>query len=240
MSEQVVFYDIPSKPPTKGWSYNPWKVRMVLNMKGIDYKTEWVEYPDLTPTLKGFGLPPNDPNDPGYFTDYTSPAIRYADGTYAMDSWTIVQELEKQYPTPSLHLDDPIVAKLREIPIMSPIRSHLIPKVPRKLLNKVSADYFYITREERFGKPLDEVERGATEEQWEQVKPIAKEIGDLLREKDGPFFLGETISYADVIFVTILKFLERLDESIFKKYVALDSAFPKVYEASQKYLVKED
>ena len=23
-----------------------------LNLKGIDYKTEWVEYPDLVPTLK--------------------------------------------------------------------------------------------------------------------------------------------------------------------------------------------
>jgi hypothetical protein len=39
---------------------------MVLNFKGIDYKTEWVEYPDLMPTLKGIGLDPNDPNSTGY------------------------------------------------------------------------------------------------------------------------------------------------------------------------------
>ena len=25
MSEQVILYDIPSKPPTKGWSFNTWK-----------------------------------------------------------------------------------------------------------------------------------------------------------------------------------------------------------------------
>lgn len=25
---------------------------MVLNLKGVDYKTQWVEYPDLVPTLK--------------------------------------------------------------------------------------------------------------------------------------------------------------------------------------------
>lgn len=137
------------------------------------------------------GLPPNDPNDPGYFTDYTSPAIRYADGTYGMDSWAIIQELEKQYPTPSLHLDDPIVDTLRKIPIVKPIVPHLIPKVPN-LLNKVSADYFYLTREEQFGKPLDQVGREAKEEEWDEMKPLAKNIGDLLREKNGPFFLGDT------------------------------------------------
>jgi hypothetical protein len=113
-----------------------------------------------------------------------------------MDSWHIIQELEKQYPTPSLHLDDPIVTKLRNITIVKPLVPHLIPKVPRVLLNKVSADYFYLTREEKFGKPLEQVEREATEEQWEEMKPVSKDIGDLLREKGGPFFLGDTSKWA--------------------------------------------
>ena len=64
------------------------------------------------------------------------------------------------------------------------------------LLNKVSADYFYLTREEKFGKPLEQVEREATEEQWEEMKPVSKDIGDLLREKGGPFFLGDTSKWA--------------------------------------------
>ena len=209
------------------------------------------------------GLPPNDPNDPGYSTDYSSPAIRYADGSYEMDSWHIIQKLEKQYPTPSLHLDDPIVEKLRTITIVKPLVPHLIPKVPRLLLSKVSADYFYLTREEAFGKPLEQVEREATEEQWEEMKPIAQEIGNLLREKSGPFFLGDTsksavrlccfsttclcshtdecaVSYADVIFVTYLKFLERLDADIFERYLALDPEFPKVYDACKEWLARED
>lgn len=63
------------------------KARMVLNFKGIDYKTEWIEYPDLAPTFKSFGLPPNDPNGTGYFMDYTAPAIRFEDGKLMMDSW---------------------------------------------------------------------------------------------------------------------------------------------------------
>ncbi|KAF2447486.1 hypothetical protein P171DRAFT_470751 [Karstenula rhodostoma CBS 690.94] len=240
MAQQVIFYDIPSKAPAKGWSFNPWKVRMVLNMKGVDYKTEFVEYPDLVPTLKALGLPPNDPNEPGYFVDYTSPAIRYADGTFSMESWHIVHALEKQYPTPSLHLDDSIVEKVRNLAVVGPIVQNLMPKVPKNLLSDVSAEYFYLTRESMFGKPLQQVEAEAKDENWEDMKPVAKEIGDLLREKGGPFFLGETVSYADVCFVTYLKFMEMLDEEVFKRYLALDEAFPKVYEASRKWLARDD
>ncbi|KAL5378353.1 hypothetical protein PMIN03_000597 [Paraphaeosphaeria minitans] len=239
MAPQIIFYDIPSKAPAKAWSFNPWKIRMVLNMKGLDYKTEFVEYPDLVPTLKALGIPPNDPNEPGYFSDYTSPAIRYADGTFAMDSWHIVHALEKQYPTPSLHLDDPIVEKVRNISVLGPIVEHLMPKVPN-LLTSISSEYFYRTREIMFGKPLQQVEAEATEEQWEDMRAKAKEVGDLLRKKGGPFFLGETVSYADVCFVTCLKFLEILDEGVFERYLALDEAFPKVYKASRKWLARDD
>lgn len=168
---------------------------MVLNYKGVDYKTEWVEYPDLVRTLKAFGLPPNDPNAPGYFTDYSSPSIRYEDGTVSMDSWRIVHELEDRYPSPSLHLDDPIVVKIRDQidKIRDPLAPHITPKVPRVLLNKVSAEYFELTREERFGLPLTQLEAEKANEQcWEDVKAPAKEAADLLKKHGGPFFLGET------------------------------------------------
>ncbi|CAO2650788.1 Nn.00g020800.m01.CDS01 [Neocucurbitaria sp. VM-36] len=240
MSSQVVLYDLPSQQGTS-WSLNPWKTRMILNFKGIDYKTEWIEYPDLAPTLKSFGLPPNDKNAPGYFADYSSPAIRYPDGTYGMDSWLIAQELEKRYPSPSLHFHNPIavqaqghVDKLKEALIL-----HLIPKVP-SLLNKPSADYYYETREKSFGAPLQEVERkSATEECWENAKGPAKEAGDLLRQNGGPFFSGESVSYADFIFVSFLHCMRRVSSDLFERTLALDSAFPKVYEASKQWLEKD-
>lgn len=112
-----------------------------------------------------------------------------------MDSWLIVHELEKQYPSPSLHLDDPIVVRIRDHvgSLMKPLQPHLIPKVPVVFLNKVSADYFYETRKKRFGMPLPDLEKNhATEECWELAKAPAKEAGDLLRRHGGPFFLGET------------------------------------------------
>ena len=168
--------------------------RMILNYKNIPYTTEWVEYPDLAPKFRALSIPPNPKDAPGYFADYSSPAIRYADGSYQMDSWPIAHSLEKQYPTPSLHLDDPIVVKIRDhvVEIMAPIRALVIPRVPL-LLNERSAEYFYETRKKAFGKSLEQVEKEAdVDECLEKIKGPVQEAGNLLRQHGGPFFLGET------------------------------------------------
>jgi len=215
---------------------------MILNYKDIPYTTEWVEYPDLAPKFKALSIPPNPKDAPGYFAEYSSPAIKYANGTYQMDSWPIAHSLEKQYPTPSLHLDDPIVVQIRDhLPnIMGPIRALLIPRVVF-LLNERSAEYFHETREKMFGKKLEQVEKDAdVSECWEKTKGPVKEAGDLLRKNGGPFFLGETVSYADFILVSMLHFVKRANEDVYKKLMALDDALPKIYEASKQWLEKED
>lgn len=67
--EQIVLYDLASKPPQKCWSLNPWKsmfcssvrgsvwssiARFLLNYKGLDYRTEWVRRAHPKPgTLRG-------------------------------------------------------------------------------------------------------------------------------------------------------------------------------------------
>lgn len=171
---------------------------MILNFKHIPYTTQWVEYPDLAPTLSSLNIPPNPKSAPGYFAPYTSPAIKYANGTFGMDSWPIAHALETQYPTPSLHLDNPIVVQVRDLVgnLATPLRPHNIPKVPL-ILPERSAEYFYATRKEQFGASLQEVERTlATEEAWGKADAPAKELGNLLRKNGGPFFLGETGRFA--------------------------------------------
>lgn len=104
-------------------------------------------------------------------------------------------EIEKRYPSPSLHLDDPIVVKVRDdiSKIAGPLTPELLPKVSRNLLNKSSYDYFERTRHERFGMPLRQLEQEKGGEQaWEAVKQPAKEFADLLKANGGPFFKGET------------------------------------------------
>ncbi|KAF2856035.1 glutathione S-transferas-like protein [Plenodomus tracheiphilus IPT5] len=239
-STDVIFYDLANKQGTC-WSLNPWKTRMILNYKSIPYTTQWVEYPDLTPTLSALGIPPIPKTAPGYSADYTSPAIRYANGTYAMDSWPIAHDLEAQYPEPPLHLDDPVVIQVRDLigDFFTPLRAHLLPRVPY-LLPERSAEYFYRTRKVRFGKSLQQVGSEAGEKNWEDAKNPAKVTGDLLRKNGGPFFLGETVSYADFIFVSALQCFKRVDEGMFKRLMGLDPAFEKMYEASKQWLENAD
>lgn len=190
------------------------------------------------------GLPPTPKDAPGYFTDYTIPAIRYADGSYEMDSWPIAHGLEKRYPSPSLHLDDPVTVKVRDqIPaILGPIFTQILPVVPT-LLPERSVEYFYRTREEDFGKPLAEVHREAlagAEESWKKSEGALRETAELLKKHDGPFFLGETVSYADFIFVSALYFVKCLSEEAFQKILSVDASFSKVYEASRQWFAKDN
>ncbi|KAH9865450.1 hypothetical protein J1614_009034 [Plenodomus biglobosus] len=237
---KLTLYDLANKQST-AWSLNPWKTRIILNYKNIPYTTHWLEYPDLAPTLASLGIPPNPKDTPGYATDYTSPAVRYPDGTFDMDSWRIAHALETRYPEPSLHLDDPIVVQVRDsiAGLFVPLRPHLIPKVP-SVLSERSAEYFYRTRKERFGVALQDVAKGAGEANWEAARGPAKVMGDLLRRNGGPFFLGEKVSYADFILVTALHCFKCVEEELFTKLVGLDPAFEKVYEASKQWLEKDD
>ena len=118
-----------------------------------------------------------------------------------MDSWPIALELEKRYPSPPLHLDDPVIVRVRDLisKLREPLQPHFIPKVP-SLLAQRSADYFSETRAKRFGAPLPQVEQEhATEECWEAAKAPAREAGDLLRAHGGPFFLGETGKWSAIL-----------------------------------------
>ncbi|RMZ86430.1 hypothetical protein DV736_g6342, partial [Chaetothyriales sp. CBS 134916] len=212
MSEEIVLYDIPSRDPNKSWSLNPWKSRLALNYKGVPYKTQWVEYPDIAPTLKALGV---KPNPEGSFADYTSPAVKLPSGQAIQDSWPIAHELERLYPDPSLHLDSPYIQKVIDIitDIAGAIRPIYFAAVPRKLLNPSSAAYFILTREERIGIDLSTYEeKEGGQKAWENAAPHFGRIVALLQEHpEGPFFEGATVTYADFIFVGLLRFLERLD-----------------------------
>jgi len=87
-----------------------------LKSTGLQYKTEFMEYPDIAPKLKALGLPPNPVDN-----DYTLPAIKIGN-EYFMDSMVIANELEKRYPTPSLKLDSPRLKRSRMAPSLVPLR----------------------------------------------------------------------------------------------------------------------
>ena len=67
---------------------------------------------------------------------YTSPAITFGDGTHMQDSRKIADQLEKDQPSPSMHLDAPVLKEIEGImpKVMVAITPIMMPLVPRNVL----------------------------------------------------------------------------------------------------------
>ncbi|CAN8096335.1 unnamed protein product [Discula destructiva] len=206
--QKIILFDLASKDG-KTWSYNPWKTRFVLNFKRLDYETEWLEYPDLKTRLQ--------PHISA--ATYTSPTIRHADGRYIMDSAIIAAVIEKDHPSPSLHLDSPYLEHLNEIltpQIMPVLRGNYTPLVPKRLLNEPSVGYFTREREKRVGMTLDLLEKTEGGDLgFARAEPLLHQVTGWLKENEGPFFMGATISYADFVWAGFLIFFRRIGDDKF-------------------------
>lgn len=165
--------------------------------------------------------------DDGYYASsfpnkelYTVPTVKLPDGTYIMDSWVIAQELEKQYPSPSLQLDSPLREKYVErlTKAHERLRPEIVENVPSRLLNKVNLDYWQATRTERVGMPLEKyVRENGGEKAYRAASPYLREITEMLKENDGVFFMGDTISFVDFIHAGFLIMFRRLGDDIFQQ-----------------------
>jgi len=210
-SNQITLFDLPSSPPCRTWSNNAWKTRLLLNFKGLDYKTEWIEYPNIKARLESHIAP----NAEGA---YTIPAIQLSDGTYNMDSKEIAYAISERFPLPHLPIDSPHLSALVPLIIaaMSPIPGAYLPLVPKRLLNPASQPYFYHTREKAIGMSLDQLatEKGG-ENAWKETEPALKQITELLAKEGGPFFAGKEVCYADFVWAAILLWFKRMGDDVF-------------------------
>ncbi|KAK9481635.1 hypothetical protein V1527DRAFT_448535 [Lipomyces starkeyi] len=215
VDEQITLLDIPSKDPCSGWLRHSLKTRLLLNYKGLDYKTEWTEYPDIKPKVEPH-LPPNEKGP-----QYTIPTIKL-NGTWIMDSAKIAHAVDALYPNPPLQINSPYQAKVDDltIKITQPIVPIIYTRVPVNILNEVSAEYWYATRRQRLRMSVQEFEgKHGGQAAYLDAESHLKEITALLKEKEGPFFMGSEVSYADFTWVAVLTFLKRVDEGIFAEVI---------------------
>ncbi|TFB02959.1 hypothetical protein CCMA1212_005315 [Trichoderma ghanense] len=241
-SQQITLFDLPSKEPNGTWSLNPWKTRLLLNYKGLDYKTEWLHYPEIAPRLSPH-LPPNETGKA-----YTIPAILFPDGTYLMDSAKIASAIEQRYPSPPAHLSSPIVPQIENLTLetITPLFPILMHKISQVIITDKDYDYWVGQHTRALGMPLDEYERQAGGEKvWNAAQPALSELTALLKERqaEGPFFLGAEVSYADFVWVGCLVFVKRVDEGIFRELLDRSGArevHERLLEACEPWLKRND
>lgn len=130
-----------------------------------------------------------------------------------MDSRKIATVIEERHPEPSVHLDSPYLAKIEEIMarLMGPFAALFLASVPKRILNEASKPYWYETREQFVGMHVDQFEKEkGGEVAFKGAAPIVQEVTALLKENgDGPFFMGNTVSYADFVWGGLLLFAQR-------------------------------
>ncbi|KAK5120687.1 hypothetical protein LTR85_006045 [Meristemomyces frigidus] len=219
--------------------------RLALNYKGLPYKTEWIEYPDIAPKFKSFGIPPNAPGTSNY--EYSVPAIRISGGSYIMESRAIAKALEELQPEPSLHLDNGYTDSVQAV--AGKVQGALMPagvyRIPTKLLNPRGSNYFRETREKRFGMSLEDLAKSdkGGENAWKNAHAPMEELKAILHEHDdGPYVMGEQVSFADFILAGLWRFVQLLDEDgdLFERGMKFDESFPRHYEACKKWLERDD
>ncbi|KAH9854770.1 hypothetical protein C2E23DRAFT_726077 [Lenzites betulinus] len=209
MTEPILFYDIPAGEglgcSLKCWSPNTWKTRFTLNIKGIPYKTIWVEYPDIEAVLRKIGANAAETKKDGS-PYYTLPAIYDPNTKTALaESADIVRYLDKTYPnigprlvpaeTDALHhaFNTAFTTALMGVGFV------LIPSTVLRLGPR-SEPYFRSTREVYYGGKLDEIAPpGPKREQyWAGVQKAFSTYSKWLDRAGSPFFLEDKIGYADI------------------------------------------
>lgn len=135
---------------------------------------------------------------------YTLPVIHDPNtGATVSDSVVIAEYLEKTYPnTPKVFPNETHGLQLAYLktPLLAPATAIVLPQT-HKILNPPSEVFFRATREKTFGRQMEDVpprgeERVAT---WKQVEDNFAKVAQLYEKEGGPFMMGRTLSYADIV-----------------------------------------
>ncbi|KAK0433097.1 hypothetical protein EV421DRAFT_2023668 [Armillaria borealis] len=213
MSTAIVFYDIPSKLPINAWSPNTWKARYALNFKGIPYRTEWVEYPDIEGLYKAFGMPASATKEDRVTPYYTLPLLRDSStGAIISESAAIVEYLDATYPdtprvippgTRALHAAF-IAAFESQMKAIGPFCEPAV----NAILSPRSEAFFRKTREESSRVTIEDMILHG-EHRSSQLAVVKDDLGkvDKWMTKGHTFVMGETPTFADFTMSAWLFFL---------------------------------
>ncbi|KLO12305.1 hypothetical protein SCHPADRAFT_921424 [Schizopora paradoxa] len=213
----ITLYDIPSLSPTKAWSPNTFKTRAALLFKGLQFKTEWIEYPDIAPRLQEMGVEATEKQEDGTPL-YTLPVIKDdSTGQIVADSWKIAIYLDETYPDKPTLFPFGVRAPIHFFQAyffntaILPGRRIFVSSSFFKL-NPASEGFFRRTREAEFGVKMEELAPPGPkrDEEWNAVKEGFSRVAAKYESNEKgslPYFYGDKISYADLIVVAYLLYV---------------------------------
>ncbi|KAJ3891488.1 hypothetical protein GG344DRAFT_47287 [Lentinula edodes] len=210
----IVFYDIPVAESNICWSPNTWKTRYSLNYKGLSYRTEWIEYPDIEALCIKIGAAPTDVKADGITPYYTLPVIYdpSTDKTIS-DSFAIALYLDTAYPdTPKLF---PSGTQALQEAFVQYVNSRCIPRLAQFLRPAVQ-EYFRRTREALYNVKIEEwAPQGENRaREWKRLRKALISLDGHYREAKeetgGDFLCGVDPTFVDFALAGILQWSKHI------------------------------
>ncbi|KAJ5618752.1 hypothetical protein N7510_002736 [Penicillium lagena] len=241
VESEVVLYDLAC---IRGVCFSPvvWRIRLMLNYKRIPYRTIFLEFPDIEPTMKALGVVPGESSSSSQYK-YTVPVIHHIPSNmYIMESMLIAQFLESTYPDPPVplttELGREIISKSRDV-VGPAFRASVMPR-EIGILSPRAQEYFRRTREASLGCRLED-KLSEEEQSWKAVGDSIGAVVQLMQthKAEGPFVLGARPTYADFTITGSLQSARIVDESVFQR-IFRHSGYKEIYEACLPYMEKQD
>jgi glutathione S-transferase len=166
----IILYELCGRDAERVFSPHCWKVRMALAHKGLDFETRPTPFTRIPEIAGGFSK--------------TVPVLEH-DGKLIRESFDIALHLERTYPDlPSLFGGPGGEAMARFIERWSfltihPLLMRCIVADIHSILGEEDQRYFRASREQRLGRPLEEVQagrEGAVEELRKALAPMRETL----------------------------------------------------------------
>lgn len=205
----IKLYELRGKDPKYLWSSNPWKARMCLKLKGIEFESAPLTYPEIHAILPGILH-----KEKGC----TVPVL--VDGENVIqDSFKIAQYLEEKYTGASifqgnLALHEFIYNWIAEI--KEPLFKLVILDIANKLDDE-SKEYYIKKNTALYG----DLRIAALKDREVNVKQIQRNLNLLLGNLQRSTFLsGETIGWTDITLASFLYMIKLANERVLNEVIA--------------------
>lgn len=175
----------------------------------------WISCPDIPPTLEKLGIK-NTSVRPGGQPHYTVPAItdphpiNSLGPIHVSNSWDIAVYLDKKYPDPPLFphgtesLQKFFLDKTEGLLLPMDLFTGFLLKGSFAQLTEESTSYFRTTREEAFGKKLEELAIPPGEKRDAALKDAEKKYSKIAEYVVGGSVMPPHYVYADLVIAAIL------------------------------------
>ncbi|KAH7915507.1 hypothetical protein BJ138DRAFT_1141474 [Hygrophoropsis aurantiaca] len=213
----IILYDVPSNIP-QPWAPNIWRIRLILNYKRLPYRTCWVEFPDVEPTLRSIGASPTSVRSDGRPV-FSLPAIvdpfrSPRQPVVLSNAAAIAEYLETTYPARQIFpegsraVQSLFVHYVQEI-FVKPLLPIMVPLSHQRLPERSKTHFRHPGT---LSYPSAPPER---EQAWKAVQDQFDFLAAMLDKNsgmdgDGVVAQGHEISYADFAVCSVLIWIEKV------------------------------